>query len=91
MYHIVVYASQICNLMQRCSSALESNREYETGTGVADTDQDGVDFLVRDLLHPTTPILGGCFPVLLVDMCAGTRPVTTRPRRRLKFFEEFPK
>lgn len=37
---------------------------------LVDTNQDRVDFLLRDRFHPTVPILGGRLPVLLVDVCA---------------------
>ena len=58
---------------------------------MAGTDQDGVDFLLRDLLHPVIPIPGGCLPILLVDVCARVRPAAVCPRGRLKFLEELPK
>jgi len=68
---------------------------YENGicnlTQCRPSTQDRADFLLRDRFHPTVPVLGGCLPILLVDTCARTQPVTVRPRGRLKFLEEFPK
>lgn len=57
---------------------------------MAETDQDRVDFLLRDRLRPTVPILGRCLPILSVDMCTRTRPVAVGPHGGLEFLEEFP-
>jgi len=77
--------------MQCRSSALERTCEREGGIDtMADTDQDRVDFLLRDLFYPTVPIPGGRLPILLVDRSTGTRPVGIRPHWRLKLLEELP-
>jgi len=79
--------------MQCRSSALERTCEHEGGANnmvVSDTDQDRVDFLLRDRLCPIVPIPGGRLPILLVDVCTRTRPVGIHPHWRLKFLEELP-
>lgn len=49
------------------------------------TDQNRVDFRLRDRFHPAVPILGGSIPIFLVNMCTGARPACGR----LEFLEEF--